>query len=349
MKMEREPFDPRIFLTYANAHIEQGLGGILQEMKKSKCLDKYQEYFDLPSYIDVLIKTNKTDYPLENKERLEKDILNYLADFYIHRREYSKYRNAEIQRFAIEVLSQAKRTGCDYESGNIKMSCSWRQFRQEIFDTQFLKCYECDHKYFEYLLTELSKGKEYSEIKYLDVIIIDYRPLNWNTQFRIVPDDKPPFKEKIGLIHNDFLSERGERNYSIPNIFHGMVTDSLVNFLINDDRRKLKICEHCGNFYIKRRLNFTQKYCSEKCRNAKNRWSNEKIKKTMKDRRTKEKSKKEESIKNAQIQRFIKAGYSHKEAEREWLKVREEIMRSPKDFELVKRDKPVKRHTSRLT
>ena len=73
----------------------------------------------------------------------------------------------------------------------------------------------------------------------------------------------------------------------------------------------------------------------------------------MQKRREKEKQQrkciKEASIKKAQIQRFINAGYSQKEAEREWLRVRKEMINASKDFAPVKRDKPVKRQTSRFT
>ena len=62
-----------------------------------------------------------------------------------------------------------------------------------------------------------------------------------------------------------------------------------------------------------------------------------------------EKSRMEEEIKKAQIQRFMGAGYTRKDAEKEWGKVRKEMLNAAREFGNVNREIPVKRQVSRFT
>jgi len=93
-------------------------------------------------------------------------------------------------------------------------------------------------------------------IRIRSVLDIPYTP----PAVRIFQDNNSQFKETIELnSHN--LSYGGMMSF--PKIFYGTVTQSLISFLIYNDRRRLKRCPVCEKFFIAKNAN--RDICSTKC------------------------------------------------------------------------------------
>jgi len=148
--------------------------------------------------------------------------------------------------------------GCDYHPEKNPFGCRWGDVRRRIFETEELKCYECDHEHFVYILKGLTEGKEYSEIIGMKLLLESSRLSP--PAVRIFQDNNSQFKETIELnSHN--LSYGGMMSF--PKVFYGTVTQSLISFLIHNDRRRLKRCPVCEKFFIAKNAN--RDICSTKC------------------------------------------------------------------------------------
>ena len=253
---------PEIFLTYANTQIKdnpQGLSALLLAMKKNNSWKNFAEDIDVVPYIDALIEADKIPYTDKWREEIENECSSndywasrswgdMKADFEQFDRLFSSFlsgeklklsdspmhlhqRNKDIRLRAFENVYAAKLNGCNSDP---LVGCFWRGYRQEIFEKWRLKCYECDHKHFVYILTELSQGKEYSKIEGLHQLILTYRHSHNQISFNIFPSQKAPFQETIKKVSFDLSSTKisTERGFGFPAIFLNSVTDSLINFLI---------------------------------------------------------------------------------------------------------------------
>jgi len=116
------------------------------------------------------------------------------------------------------------------------------------------KCYVCRQLFFKYLLEGIVEGKEYSEIAGGNLIIL----LN-QSQHHFAPivtinetSSKPPFKEELE-IEAMFRSSLNESDFLFT--LGGIIGKSLLEFLIQTDRRKLKRCPYCNNFFIAKSIN----------------------------------------------------------------------------------------------
>jgi hypothetical protein len=144
----------------------------------------------------------------------------------------------------------------DYSS----YACVWRLTRKTIFggETENLPCYVCDHRFFRFLLDELCKEKDFSEIEGLDCLAFNIPTESRSLNFSEIDGKttKLCWETEYGL--NPLFANQPPWNF--PGIFLGAVTDSLIYFLAEKDRRRLKKCPICGDFFIAER-DLKKKYC----------------------------------------------------------------------------------------
>jgi len=121
-----------------------------------------------------------------------------------------------------------------------------------------LKCFECDQAYFNYVLTNIVNGKEYSKIVDL-TNFLSLRQSLIKTQVTILsrnPDKL--FKEE--LVKRQ-LWEPLLVNFLFYAFIQGVVSYSLSEFLINDNRIKLRFCDHCKKFFVSSKADQRIKFC----------------------------------------------------------------------------------------
>lgn len=177
-------------------------------------------------------------------------------------------------------------------------------------EPQDLGCFKCNLLCFKRFLDKIINGKEYSQIFGLTQFLMEGRNLVFNSLVIEPTLSDSCFKEE--------LKPTLFWNTTIPILSLSLYIDmvlsySLGEFLINNDRRKLIICQHCGKYAIARKLN--QKYCSqcsrkgkkskEQRREAQRRWREKK-------RKQNETQKYENRIENL----MIRAGISREEAKK---------------------------------
>lgn len=175
--------------------------------------------------------------------------------------------------------------------------CGWRreQFSSESFEgSKRLKCYECDQLHFIQILSQISEGREYDTIPFFNLFlsIQNETTILRREYFCVESQRNRPEAFEVALEENEIVefpirTDMGESNPDnfVVGFSQGMApfrrvllsaaTYSLASFLGHNDRRKLKKCQQCGDFFIARTIRANQKYCSERCKRA-SRWTPEK-------------------------------------------------------------------------
>jgi len=135
-----------------------------------------------------------------------------------------------------------------------------------------LRCYECDRLFFRNLLADIVEGEEYKNVSGLESLLLFSRS-NLTTELEIVENQSnSPFKQSLretysfsDLTISAFGNKDDKRTFR--RIFlESFVAHALAQFLINNDRTRLKQCPECGNFFISSHRN--RKFCSTKHKNA---------------------------------------------------------------------------------
>lgn len=149
-----------------------------------------------------------------------------------------------------------------------------------------LRCHECDQLYFTFILLEIIRGKEYWHIQDFEYILdlcnqtiitrreihlkeIGKDRLNWphhTLATRELVEYPLRFEKKINEI-NTYYDFNPFRLALFCSAFK-----SLVDFLLDNDRKKLKYCDECEKFFISKTIR-TSRFCSDKCRLS---WHNRK-------------------------------------------------------------------------
>jgi len=260
---------PGIFLTYANTPLKnnpKGLYRTLEEMKK-----QHSESFisEIKTEIDKMVEVDKMELPegvnLQDMEDLLRDLPNDFATC----ADLDTRLDDDERRLWVGVGNNGlavKKKGRKIIARPPR--CQWRKLRKSIFDTEGLKCYECDHQHFTYILTEIANGQEFLEIKGLDDLLIGFS-MSKHFSFEIKKTRRPPYKEVIKLRGEWLEHDIFDWNLCsyFPEIFAGTVTRSLVIFFTRNDPRKIKKCHSCEDFFIarneKREVCYPPKECEE--------------------------------------------------------------------------------------
>jgi len=209
---------------------------------------------------------------------------------------------------------------CECEDGN---GCIYNHRKYFLGTERFteperIKCYECDQLFFRYMLEEITKGKEYSNIgsgalKYLlGVAHNNFYP----NVVTVETPSKSHFKENLNpfITYKPKIIDSGVFKDAFRSIFiDDIVAYSLCEYLLNNDRRKLKLCEQCNKFFIASKVDARIKFCSN-C-SPKSKMSKKKRREYQKKYRQKKKQEKLAIQREARIENVMKrAGYSRREA-----------------------------------
>lgn len=110
-----------------------------------------------------------------------------------------------------------------------------------------LRCFECDQEYVIYVLSGIVKGKEYSDIIGFSNFIAQAK--NFVKTCTVIEQKvkSSPFKEGLRTIP---MWESSTALLSLQLFLNGAISYLLGEFLINNDRRKLKKCPFCLEFFI---------------------------------------------------------------------------------------------------
>lgn len=104
---------------------------------------------------------------------------------------------------------------------------------------------EKDRKEFISILDQIIEGKSIDKISGLECLIKEMPKTI--RQFAVVRDKRSHNKKLIRRIE---IEEEDKINGShIPNFFNGAVTKSLIYFLVTNDRRRIKKCKICQEYF----------------------------------------------------------------------------------------------------
>jgi hypothetical protein len=251
-------YNDSIFITYANFPIQrfpEAFTLVMKEWEKDAFWDNCPEYVRevIPVLLSDIEKVKKafgiqlTD---ELKKILEKRIWGNLLGMITTSFDTSMSLPQEVllDLYGHEILK------CQEPFVRGFLGCGWGKIRKKLFPTRNLKCFQCDYKYFSYVLESIIGGVELSNIPGMDLLIESY---GRQSQFWRIEKNTSPPKEKIRSIE---ITSFGGGYWSFPKCLSGAITQSLVEFLIYKDRRRLKKCPICRNYFIAEK-DIKRKFC----------------------------------------------------------------------------------------
>jgi hypothetical protein len=142
----------------------------------------------------------------------------------------------------------------DYKEYECNEACEWEVQRMELLGEELfnklnrIRCFECDHLVFKMVLTGIAEEKEYSEIPFFKDFLVTR-----NLNFHIVVEpihlsSNFPFKEVLqeravfDPFANIYIRLHDDVDVFSQYIIMPIVRYSLAEFLVHNDRRKIKQC-----------------------------------------------------------------------------------------------------------
>jgi len=156
-----------------------------------------------------------------------------------------------------------------YQDGYCENECFWRGYSREIIDHSLftqpdhIKCFQCEQVRFTKILEGVIEGKEYKDIVgFEDLLYNSQKYFKREISIRTAENNKfkQDLKERLIFqpqLSNDELWKPKEKEISMrlwKNVFDSFTGNSLINFLLNNDRRKLKRCSYCNDFFIAKNI-----------------------------------------------------------------------------------------------
>ena len=254
-----------IFLIYVNCSLKENPEKLYEvfEHFKSLGIDMCNIEKKVGRIIDHFIAFAKCD-DLKSASLLMKERINRSASEFMH---------GEI-RMAFEAVF-------GYRDNYCEAKCQYKHERIALLSNKLfsgperLKCHECYQLFFKSLLLGLVQGKEYSEIgssfESLSILLLNSH-LDFNTSVINKRETSPrsPFKEKLEVsmfyVPRVFDVVDNEYRECLNRFVLGtLVSFSLSEFLLHNDRRKLKKCPYCEKFFIAKSIKRERCY-SDNCR-----------------------------------------------------------------------------------
>jgi len=132
--------------------------------------------------------------------------------------------------------------------------------RKDYCEEQFIqKCYECHRLIFRYCLSQIVQDKEFLEIDSFEDIMICSEDISASKTCLIIEEgNNKPFRQVLKSSKTIFpIFYEYCNNLLLGNSYHtfnkfifSLASYSLTEFLVANDRRKLKFCPYCENFFI---------------------------------------------------------------------------------------------------
>ena len=251
-----------IFLTYANHPLRNNPEKVYEMFKEFKSLN-----IEMDSVTDSLIRD------------VNKHFVTFVKCNDLKTAQEIQKKTKFMDRWNTRAFQMAFEGVYGYRGGYCEKECPWSfetKRKAMLGEKHFvgperLYCYECDQLFFRDMLTGIVEGKEYSTIAGGEL-----KALMVNAYFaitkRIVPFGQSLKEVLVFYPKRSLYNETSDRGRFAFLYLHEIVAFSLTEFLVNSDRRKLKFCEECNNFYISQTIR-PSRFCSDKCRLA---WHNRK-------------------------------------------------------------------------
>jgi len=221
------------------------------------------------------------------------------------------------------IISIAIEAVYGYRDGYCDTRCDLRnlmiqKFGEDTFSgPERPKCYECHQNYFINMLSMLTKGWPYSQVPGLMYLLNNSsRFVKRTLQPILKSDDVTEQLEEVVVFRAEdpffFGAMEGAPPMAYKGIFrnflYNFVANDLTEFLLNNDRQKLKICQWCEKYFIAKKVDLRTKFCpicSSKTKMTKE-WQKKYYKNRIKEK--KEQKKAEEDVKkDIKIKNYMKA------------------------------------------
>ncbi len=288
------------FLEYANLSFRDNLENIL-EIGKSLC-----QY-----------------YPTNSKANTAYFHKLYLLSKYSPNKIREFFKKKPIEDFwANRVMQMTFSAAHGYVDGYCEKKCIWRSSRRKKLGEDLfkgkrrLKCIECEQISFKIMLSEICDGKKLGQT---DLNCFLAR-IQITTRFYA---SEQSLKTSTDVITRPYFIDKDLKD-KFREFLASIVSYDFATFLMQGDRnrKRLKKCIHCGNFFISKTAR-KNKYCSDKCL-RRSKYSPEEWRAYYKRYREKNRSKKEELNFEKDVREIIsRSGYCREEAE--------EIVRADKE------------------
>lgn len=197
---------------------------------------------------------------------------------------------------------------------------------KQIVGPPHLKCFECDQQYVRYVLNEIVKGKEFSQIIGFPQFVGSGRMLFRSGLSIRETTPRVPYKE---IITEETIYDPTSQIFSFGMFIGCAVSYSVGNFLIKLDRKKnplflrLKICQGCNKFFIRSKNDNRINNCSD-C-SGKSTLSQGQKKQYMREYRKKRRREKLAFMREARIQNTMKRAECSREEAIKFVEADEEI------------------------
>lgn len=291
-----------IFLTYANSSLTEQPERLLEIFEKFKTYIRFD-----PS----------------NIERLQKIIEHFVAlvRCYSFKDAEKVWKRATGSREDIEDVGIAFDAIYGYMEDFCEELCDHgAERRKHIGNKSFvglkrLKCHECDQLMFRKALAGIVENKEYTKLfgdggnNYL-LFLMNNAYVYFYTEFEVVHSPKnshlsEELREKVVFYPYEFEEDGyGYQGHFSNLIIEPIIGYSLSQFLLHNDRRKLKKCQKCENFFCAKKIDERIKYCG-KCSYLSPK-SKEHRNQLMREWRKKKKNEKETHMLEARIENYMR-------------------------------------------
>ena len=232
----------KIFLTYANNSLRDTPKNFYVIFKE---IERF-EFFANPKHIQAILKRiialSKYNDPgvvdtflkLDSEKKLQKDAFI---------------------KIPFEAAADAV---YGYRNGYCENKCFWRSERRKKFGEELfvgsnrLKCYECNQLEFISILDEITKGREYSRVWAFESLLLDSNNLRKTTKIDSSKNGNG-FKEQLRtFITWDRTSPLGfgNKKNGFSDFLSKIISHGLVEFLLHNNRNRLKRCPICQKFFI---------------------------------------------------------------------------------------------------
>ncbi len=135
-----------------------------------------------------------------------------------------------------------------------------RLIGKDLCEESFLqKCYECHQLNFRDCLLQIVNGREYLEIPNFKDVMIWSEDISSAKTHLVIDEEKErkPFRltlhgdKSLFPVFYEFANGfLGNSYHTFNNFIFSLASYSLTEFLISNDRRKLKFCPYCEMFFI---------------------------------------------------------------------------------------------------
>jgi hypothetical protein len=164
-----------------------------------------------------------------------------------------------------------------YENGYCENECPHRSRREllghELFVGEHrIKCHECEQHWFRWMLEKLIDGAEYSKIDgFRSLVHLAENCLVRSIGFSDIPGDTP-CKEHLAVklairVPNGWSLDSLDNKQVFNSFFSSLAAYSLVEFLLHNDRRKLKQCRYCHEIFPAKNISNEGICYKNRCRN----------------------------------------------------------------------------------